>query len=102
MGDGFFPEWIASLDSLKKLDFDVVVPGHQDPFTQRERIDFLQDYLRDVWSQAGALHSSGVSADSAAKQIDLRRHGSHFAAAKAKGVNPFATRRIWEVLDGRA
>lgn len=101
MGDGYFPEWITSLDSVKKLDFDIVVPGHQQQFTQRERIDFLQDYLRDLWSQAGALHSAGISAADAAQQIDLRRHAPHFPAAARIGVNPFATRRIWEILDGK-
>jgi len=101
MGDGYFPEWIASLDSLKKLDFDIVLPGHQEPFTQRERIDFLQDYLRDLWSQASVLHSAGVSAADAAQRIDLRRHTPHFPSVAKVGVNPYATRRIWEILDGK-
>lgn len=101
MGDGYFPEWVAALDSVKKLDFDVVIPGHQDPFTQRERIDFLQNYLRDLWSQASALYSAGVSPVDAAKQIDLRRHASYFMGAGRIGVDPFATRRIWDILDGK-
>lgn len=100
MGDGYFPEWISSLDSLKKLDFDIVIPGHQDSFSERERIDFLQDYLRDLWSQAGALHAAGVSAADAASRIDLRRHAPHLPSAARMGVSPFATRRAWEILDG--
>ncbi len=101
LGDAFYPDWIAALDSVKKLDFDVVIPGHEDPFTQRERIDFLQDYLRDLWAQGSALHSAGVSAADAARQIDLRKHAAHFPAAAAGGVDPFATIRIWELLDDK-
>ena len=35
MGDGFVNEWPASLDGLKALDFDVIVPGHGAPFRDR-------------------------------------------------------------------
>lgn len=99
MGDGFFPGWINVLDSVKALNFDVVVPAHQAPFRERERIDNLQSYLRDLWTQAVALHAQGESSAGAARVIDLRSHATQIAGAAAIGVDPIATKRIWELLD---
>src|SRR6266478_6428401 len=31
MGDAFFDEWVTTLDALKKLDFNVDLPGHGIP-----------------------------------------------------------------------
>ena len=39
MGDGFVNEWPDSLQRLKALDFDVIVPGHGAPFRDRGQID---------------------------------------------------------------
>ena len=66
MGDGFVDEWPASLDRLKALEFDVMVPGHGTPFTERGQIDHLQAYLRDLNRQVNDLYAEGVSARSAA------------------------------------
>ena len=41
MGDGFVNEWSASLERLKALDFETIVPGHGTPFREREQIDDL-------------------------------------------------------------
>ena len=48
MGDGFVNEWPASLERLKALDFETIVPGHGTPFREREQIDDLQRFLRSV------------------------------------------------------
>src|SRR5207248_4012920 len=49
MGDGQFEEWIASLESLKKMDFEIVLPGHGTPFKDgKQRITAFQGYLRDA------------------------------------------------------
>ena len=62
MGDGYVEEWPAALDRLKGLQFDVMVPGHGMPFGEREQIDHLQAYLRDLHRQVTSLHAQGVSA----------------------------------------
>ena len=38
------------------IDFVDVIPGHGDPFKGKERIDWFQAYLRDLWKQGSALH----------------------------------------------
>ena len=97
MGDGFVEEWPASLDRLKALEFDVMVPGHGMPFTEREQIDHLQAYLRDLNRQVNALYAEGVSAQSAARRVDLGAHAQHYGAGAAR-VDPRAVVRMYERL----
>ena len=62
LGDAFIDEWPASLERLKALDFDVIVPGHGAPLRERKQIDDFQNYLRDFWRQATALRAQGLTA----------------------------------------
>ena len=72
MGDAFFTEWIDTIEALKKLDFDTVLPGHGRAFTGKAKLDHWQAYLRDFWAQAQKFHKAGVPWEEAAKQVDLR------------------------------
>ncbi len=100
--DGFVNEWPDALDKLAALDFDDVIPGHGEPFKGKERIGYFQAYLRDLWKQAAALHDAHVSAENAAKRIDMTAHKVHFASITGPGVNPVAVARIYAVIEGRA
>ena len=97
MGDGYVEEWPASLDGLKALEFDVMVPGHGAPFREREQIDHLQAYLRDLNRQVTALHAQGVSAEDAAARVDLSGHTEHYGQGAAR-VDPRAVIRMYELL----
>ena len=97
MGDGFVNEWVASLDGLKALDFDLIVPGHGTPFDERHQIDDLQRYLKDLWSQAARLRSEGVPAADAAHQIDLDAHLAVYGE-RVRNTDPRAVVRIYELL----
>jgi cyclase len=101
MSDSYPEEWVASLDALKKLDFDTVLPGHGDAFTDKAKIDYFQAYLRDVWSEVSRLKKQGVSAEEAAKQADLTKHKGNLPI-QAPGVPPIAATRIYALLDGSA
>jgi glyoxylase-like metal-dependent hydrolase (beta-lactamase superfamily II) len=39
LGDGYFAEWLGTLDKLKALEFDTVLPGHGDAFKGKTKID---------------------------------------------------------------
>lgn len=41
LGDGYVDEWVQTLENLKDLDIDLMVPGHGSPFTDRNRIDYV-------------------------------------------------------------
>jgi glyoxylase-like metal-dependent hydrolase (beta-lactamase superfamily II) len=99
MSDAFVNEWVTTLDELKKLDFDVVLPGHGEAFTDKSKIDYWQAYLRDVWSEVSRLKQQGVSAEDAAKRADLTRHKDHFPTINGPGVPLIAVNRIYELLD---
>jgi cyclase len=99
MSDAFVNEWVTSLDELKKLDFDTVMPGHGEAFTDKAKIDYFQAYLRDVWTEVGRLKQQGVSAEQAAQRADLTKHKDHFPGIQGPGVPLIAVTRIYELLD---
>ena len=100
MSDSYPEEWVTSLEALKKLDFDTVLPGHGDAFTDKAKIDYFQAYLRDVWSDVSRLKKEGVSAEEAAKRADLTKHKDHFPI-QGPGVPPIAATRIYDLIDGK-
>jgi glyoxylase-like metal-dependent hydrolase (beta-lactamase superfamily II) len=101
MSDSYPQEWVTSLDALKKLDFQTVLPGHGEAFTDRAKIDYFQAYLRDVWTETSRLKKEGVSAEEAAKRVDMTKHKGNLPI-QAPGIPPIAATRIYDLLDGKA
>ena len=99
MSDAFVNEWPATLDVLKTLDFDTVLPGHGEAFTDKAKITYFQAYLRDVWTEVSRLKQQGVSAEDAAKQVDLTKHKEHFPTIQGPGVPLIAVTRIYELIN---
>lgn len=97
MGDSYPEDWIATLDKLKALDFDTVLPGHGVPFKGKERITAFQAYLRDLIAQTNALKRQGLSAEDAAAKVDLTKHAAMFPQIRAVGVDAAVTRRIYRL-----
>ena len=94
----------AVIDALKKLDIELVLPGHGDHIQGRAAIDTaigsMQGYLREEWRQAAAAKQAGAVPEDALKRIDL----TAFSAAYGQGVAPSlaAVRRMYDIIDGRA
>lgn len=101
LGDGFFTEWIATLEKLRAVEFDTVLPGHGDAFKSKAKIDHFQAYLRDFWSQAQQQHKAGVPAEEAARRIDLRAHAANYPGITQPGVNVNGVLRAYELLEGQ-
>ena len=99
MSDSYPAEWAATLDELKKLDFDTVVPGHGEAFTDKAKIDYFAAYLRDVWTTVSALKKQGVPAEEAAKRADLSKHKERFPNP---AVPVIGAQRIYALIDGTA
>ena len=97
MSDSYPVEWAATLEELKKLDFDTVIPGHGEAFTDKAKIDYFAAYLRDVWSTVSALKKQGVSAEEAAKRADLSKHKERFPNP---AVPVLGVQRIYALIDG--
>ena len=101
IGDGYVPDWIETLNKLKALDFDWVLPGHGAAFQGKAKIDQFQSYLRDFWSQAEKLHKAGVPAAEAAKQIDLRSHAADFPSITAAGILDHGVFQAYDIMEGK-
>jgi glyoxylase-like metal-dependent hydrolase (beta-lactamase superfamily II) len=98
MGDGFANEWPDSLERLKALDFEVIVPGHGAPLRERQQIDDFQAYLRDFWRQASALRAQGVTAEEAVQRMDMSRHAARYGERTVSRVDARAVLRAYELL----
>ena len=100
MGDGFIDEWPTSLERLKGLDFDLIVPGHGRPFREREQIANFQRYLRDFWTQVSELRAQGLTVEDAVGRVDLSAHEQHYGR-RVRNVDPRAVARAYELLQIR-
>ena len=102
MGDGMFDEWITTLDALKKLDFDTVLPGHGVPFHEKSLITAYQSYLQDLMTQVAKLRAQGLTADEAAQKVDLTSHQGDFPQITGPGADIRGVRRMYQWMDERA
>lgn len=100
MGDGYADEWVSTLEGLKTLDFDWVMPGHGDAFRGKERITAFQTYLRDAWTQVSKLRRQGLTAQDAAAKVDLTAHKTSFPQIAGVGIDPRSVIRMYEVMEG--
>ena len=101
MGDAIFDEWIDTLDKVKKLDFNVDLPGHGIPFSDKNLITAFQDYLQDLIVKGNELKRSGVPVEQAAKDIDLTSHAKDFPQIMGKGADIRGMRRLYAWLTER-
>jgi glyoxylase-like metal-dependent hydrolase (beta-lactamase superfamily II) len=103
-GDAFPNEHPATLDALKGLDIELLLPGHGDHIQGKANVGTsigrMQDYLREEWRQAAAAKQRGATPEDALKGLDL----SAFKDTYGNGVTPSlaAIRRIYDVIDGKA
>jgi cyclase len=99
MGDAIFDEWIKTLDALKRLDFNTVLPGHGVPFHDKALITAYQSYLQDLITKVAALRKQGLTADQAAQKVDLTSHASAFPQITGPGADVRGVRRMYAWMD---
>lgn len=97
MGDSYPEDWIATLERLKALDFDTVMPGHGVVFNGKNKITAFQQYLRDVITQVNAFRKLGLSAEDAAARVDVTKHSSEFPQIRGVGIDVAAVRRLYRL-----
>tara|TARA_R110001592_G_scaffold79072_3_gene236837 strand:- start:1403 stop:2482 length:1080 start_codon:yes stop_codon:yes gene_type:complete len=99
MGDSFPQEWVGTLEALKAVDFDVILPGHGAPLQGKEKISQFQAYLTDLWQKTETMKARGLSAEQTAEQIDLSNHSQNYGQIRGPGADVRAIRRIYALLD---
>ncbi|MDH3207862.1 MAG: MBL fold metallo-hydrolase [Gemmatimonadota bacterium] len=98
MGDGFPVDWVDTLEELKALPVEVVIPGHGAPFSDLSRIDALQSYLRDLWVRTTEARAAGLTPSEAAEQIDMSDHADDYPSITGPGVPLTAVTRMYELM----
>jgi cyclase len=99
LSNGVFDEWITTLDALKKLEFDTVLPGHGSPFHGTSLITAFQSYLTDLIAQVTKLRKQGFTAEETARKVDLTSHKADFPQIQGPGVEVFGVQRIYQWMD---
>ena len=99
LSNGVFDEWITTLDAVKKLEFDTVLPGHSAPFHGTALITAFQSYLTDLIAQVTNLRKQGFTAEETARKVDLTSHKADFPQIQGPGVEVFGVQRIYEWMD---
>ena len=97
MGDSFPDEWIATLDKLKAIDFDTVMPGHGVVFKGKGKIEAFQGYLREVIRQTNDFRRQGLTAEEAAQKIDVTKFAGEFDNIRGVGIDPSGVRRLYKL-----
>jgi hypothetical protein len=67
-------EWPGVLDSIGKLDWNIVIPGHGGVQRNRETINGFAAYLQDLVSGVKQAAAKGMSADEAVSSVDLGKY----------------------------
>lgn len=102
-GDAFPNEHPATLEALKKLDVELMLPGHGDHVQGRANINAaittMQAYLREEWRLASEAKQKGLSPEDAAKSMDLSRFRDTYGAGVVP--NPLGIKRIYDIIDGK-
>lgn len=99
MGDGYVSEWADTLQGLKGLDVELVLPGHGPGFTDVDRIGHVQAYYTDLTEEISRLKNLGYTAEEAAARADLRQHGQALGVNQL-GANLEAVQRMYDIWDG--
>ncbi|GFE60297.1 MBL fold metallo-hydrolase [Geobacter sp. AOG2] len=73
MGDGYFRDWIADLDTLAALDVRTVVPG-LGAVTNGDGIKRFRSFFRDFATEALRLAAKGLDVDAAKREFSLPQY----------------------------
>ena len=99
MGDGYVAEWADTLQGLKGLDIELILPGHGPGITDVGRISLVQAYYTDLTEEIRRLKDLGYSAEEAAARADLRKH-ERTLGVRQLGANLEAVQRMYDIWDG--
>jgi cyclase len=74
MRSAYPSQWLSALESLQKLDWNIVVPGHGGIQRNRDTLNGFMAYLKDLVDGTKQAAASGISRDQAVKSVDLSKY----------------------------
>lgn len=72
LNDAYFPDWIAAVEKVESMDFDILVPGHG-PLGTKADATAHREYLQALYDEVLAAARAGRSLDEMKKTITLDR-----------------------------
>jgi len=91
-------KWLDALESIGKLDWNIVIPGHGGIQRNRETLDGFAAYLQDLVAETKKAAAKGMSADEAVKSVDL---GKYSKMPDYEDRNADAIRRTYAEVTGK-
>ncbi|WP_196137191.1 MBL fold metallo-hydrolase [Aliikangiella sp. G2MR2-5] len=88
-GHGYPSEWLHTLKSIEKLDFDSVVPGHGALQKGKVRLNAIISLLEDALDQAKSALNDKVPQEDFIKSIDLQVYKERLGPLDATGERAF-------------
>jgi cyclase len=81
MGDSYPYDWIKTLDTAEKLDFEKAIGGHGDVILGKEKFELWKQYFTDLMSETAEAYAQGATLEEAQKQVSatlVTKYGSKF------------------------
>jgi len=83
LNDGYPEEWVQTLNSLEKLDFTHIIPGHGDVLP-KSHLTFFRGYLSDLIAAVKKAAADGATLDEMKSKI-----GDQLAPKYEKGMSKY-------------
>ena len=69
MGDSYPYDWIRTLDTAEKLDFEQVIGGHGDVMRGKQQFELWKGYLRDLLDETAQAYAQGETLEEAQNTV---------------------------------
>ncbi|HTS37927.1 MAG TPA: MBL fold metallo-hydrolase [Candidatus Solibacter sp.] len=95
MADSYPYDWIKTLDTAEKLDFDQALGGHGDVMHDKQTFELWKTYFHDLLDQTAQVYSNGASLEEAQKQVSralVTKYASRFDPAFPQSVTANVTK----------
>jgi cyclase len=105
MRDAYPVEWVETLESLQKLDWETVVCGHGPVQKGKDQLGRLIAYMKDMVAAVKNAVAKGMTLDDAKKSIDLSKHAASFPVYTTpqafQQTSNSAIERTWAEVTGK-
>jgi cyclase len=84
MGDSYPYDWIQTLDTAEKLDFQHVISGHGEVIEGKEKFELWKQYFRDLLDETARAYAEGAAQDQAEQRVSkllIAKYASKFDPA---------------------
>lgn len=99
MRDAYPSQWIGTLESIHKLDWGGVIPGHGGVQQGKGQLEKLIAYMKDMVAGVKDAVAKGMSLEDTKKSLDLSKHAGSFP--NFQQGSPSAIERAWAELTGK-